>query len=177
MRLDALITFLIARRHQRASAFQASLNDTLQFQASLNDTPPRALGLSGLLKRHPQRAFSKSFKSITLARSPADPVHSLRGNVAPPPESRDLQLSLLQGADPLDPKATQGPHPHPTPQGTRGPKDKGPKRDQGDQRDQFDRFGRTLVVLHAVEPKARRIFIIEPAEPEPPPALFICKVG
>ena len=40
-------------------------------------------------------------------------------------------MSLLQGADPLDPKATQGPHPHPTPQGTRGAKDKGPKGTKG----------------------------------------------
>ena len=42
-------------------------------------------------------------------------------------------MSLLQGADPLDPKATQGPHPHPPrDQGTQG---QGAKRDQGNQRD------------------------------------------
>ena len=69
-------------------------------------------------------------KSITLARSPADPVHSLRGNDAPPPEFRDALVSLLQGADPL----ARGPHPHPTPKGP-GTQGQGAKRDQGNQRD------------------------------------------
>ena len=43
----------------------------------------------------------------------------LSGEVAPPPNFRDALMSFLQGADPLDPRAPQGPHPHPkkTPQG------------------------------------------------------------
>ena len=59
---------------------------------------------------------------------------------APPPNFRDALFSLLQGADPLDPKAPQGPHPTPTPQGTQGdPKGqgkgaKGPREPKGDQR-------------------------------------------
>ena len=48
----------------------------------------------------------------TLTRMPPTQC-PLSGKVAPPPNSRDAQMSFLQGADPLDPRAPQRPHPHP----------------------------------------------------------------
>ena len=60
----------------------------------------------------------------------------ISGKVAPPPNSRDALFSLLQGADPLDPKAPQGPHPHPTPQGPLGTPQRGPREPKGPQGDQ-----------------------------------------
>ena len=58
----------------------------------------------------------------------------ISGKVAPPPNSRDALFSLLQGADPLDPKAPQGSlggQGNPAgPKGTQG-NPKGPKGTQG----------------------------------------------
>merc|ERR1712110_216267 len=100
------------------------------------------------------RLFCKKGESVKIAKSITPNVSinfcidfSLRAcrrpsifspaESAPPPRVRDALFSLLQGADPLDPKASQGPHPHPNPpRDPRGPNGdpRGPKGTQGDPR-------------------------------------------
>ena len=59
----------------------------------------------------------------------ADPVYSLQQSRSAT-NFRGALMSLLQGADPLDPKAPLGPHPNPNP--PKGPK--GTRRAQGERK-------------------------------------------